>query len=131
MIPQARPSVNIPTSVVYSLLCFQNQMKLFHWQTTSYAQHNAFGFAYDELNGLIDTFVEVMMGSMGRPAAPAPMQLIPIASDADGRSTVMGFEQFLLGLDNAVDCETNPELLNIRDEMLGVTRKLRYLLTLK
>ena len=51
--------------IVKNLLTAQNQMKLFHWQTVSFAQHQAFGGIYDNLSDLIDEFVEVCMGKIG------------------------------------------------------------------
>jgi hypothetical protein len=34
-----------------ALLGILNQLKVLHWQTQSYAKHQAFGGAYDDLNG--------------------------------------------------------------------------------
>ena len=51
---------------VIELLQIQNQLKIFHWQTKSYARHNAFGSTYDEMSDLIDSFVETHMGKYGR-----------------------------------------------------------------
>ena len=43
-------------------LKIQNQLRIFHWQTSKYTQHKAFGKAYEHFDGLIDEFVEVFMG---------------------------------------------------------------------
>jgi hypothetical protein len=90
----------------------QNQMKIFHWQTESYAQHKAFGKVYDNLSGLIDDFVEVCMGKHGRPSFQGEFN-IPLFS----------FSQLY-------NPETDSDLLNIRDEMLAEMNRLKYLLTL-
>ena len=46
-----------------------NQFKVFHWQTQrkpgSFAQHEAFGKAYEELDPLIDDFIEIFQGKNG------------------------------------------------------------------
>lgn len=58
---------NSGKAIVSSFLGFRNQLKLFHWQTKSYAQHQAFGKAYDELSETIDEFLEVYIGKYARP----------------------------------------------------------------
>ena len=131
MLPQTRQPASLPTATVYSLLCFQNQLRLFHWQTTSYAQHKAFGDIYDAFDDLADRFVEAMIGTHGRPGAPASITLTPLSSDADARATIGSFEKVLFDMDSQFDYDANSDLLNIRDEMLGELRKLKYLLTLK
>ncbi len=45
--------------IIVPLVQFQQQLRVFHWQTESYAQHKALGKAYEALDGLIDSFVEV------------------------------------------------------------------------
>jgi len=51
--------------LISPLLKIQNQLRIFHWQTQSYAQHKAFGKAYEELDALIDNFVEIFSGKYG------------------------------------------------------------------
>ena len=48
--------------LITKFLTLHNQLKVYHWQTDSYAQHQAFGGAYNEFTDLIDTFVEEFMG---------------------------------------------------------------------
>jgi len=52
--------------IVTNLLTLHNQLKIHHWQTKSYAEHQALGGAYDEFSDLIDEFIEVFMGKYGR-----------------------------------------------------------------
>ena len=56
--------------IITPLIQFQQQLRIFHWQTDSYAQHRAFGSAYEELDDLIDTFVETFMGIFGKSQKP-------------------------------------------------------------
>ena len=48
---------------ITNLLTMHNQFKVYHWQTQkkpgSFAQHNAFGTAYDDLTEKIDDFIEI------------------------------------------------------------------------
>jgi len=49
------------------LLAARDQAHVFHWQTESFAQHEAFGKFYDEFLENVDELVEVMMGIKERP----------------------------------------------------------------
>ena len=53
-------------NLITNLLTIQNQMRVFHWQTQhkvgSFAQHNAFGTAYEDLDAHIDDFIEIFQG---------------------------------------------------------------------
>ena len=40
---------------IVPLLSFLDQLKIYHWQTRSYAEHKALGKAYDEISELMDT----------------------------------------------------------------------------
>ena len=51
-------------SNVNLFLGVQSQLKILHWQTKQYARHMAFGSTYDELDELIDAFVEGLWVSM-------------------------------------------------------------------
>lgn len=44
---------------IMKMVQFQNQVRIYHWQTKSYARHMAFGKTYDALGDLIDSFVEI------------------------------------------------------------------------
>lgn len=53
--------MNLSTNVNF-LLGLQVQMKINHWQTKGFARHQAFGGFYDDMDPLIDKFVECAMG---------------------------------------------------------------------
>ena len=112
--------------VVLRLLEMQTNLKIYHWQTTSFAQHQAFGNIYDALTDLIDEFVEIMIGRHGRPDTDGS---IPIKNISGFKDCVKECIKFLEGLDSEFKNET--DLLNLRDEMLGQMNKLEYLFTLK
>ena len=68
--------------IILNLLKLITQLRIFHWQTESYAQHKAFGNAYESLSDLLDRLVEVHQGKYGRiaytsPAGPiAPLDIL-------------------------------------------------------
>lgn len=120
------------SEIIKKLVEIQQQLRFLHWQTKSYAKHQAYGGVYGELDGLIDSFVETCMGKHGRPSYSGGYTLE--GQDIDEISIqefVDSSVSFLIGLTEKYDGKTDTDLLNIRDEMLGEFNKLKYLLTLK
>lgn len=118
-------------NVISPLIQFQQQLRIFHWQTDIYASHEAFGDAYEGMDKLIDSFVEEYMGRFGRskPTTTFSIELKPLQNNDVVESSLNSFLIYLKDMTSEIPEETN--LLNIRDEMMGVVRKLQYLLTLK
>ena len=119
-------------ATILFLLEHINQIKLQHWNTTSYAQHKTLGNLYDKLNELMDEFVETMMGKFDRPDFPEsfPIEFTKPES-VDLMQFLTGFSEFLISMSDTLDPKLDSDLLNIRDEMLGAINQAKYLLTLK
>jgi DNA-binding ferritin-like protein len=117
--------------LVSPLLRIHNQLKIFHWQTDSYAQHKAFGKAYEELGDLIDRFVEVYMGKNGKVKAKLTYNIELDNLEDNYLDYINNYVEYLLSLNEELDLSKDTDLLNIRDEMLAVLNKLKYLLSLK
>lgn len=115
--------------IASKLIEIHTQLKFFHWQTTSYARHQAYGGVYDAMTVLIDNFVEVMMGKYGR-VPVLPMQVYN-RNEKDCMTFIDETIAFLLGLSVMLSPTNDSDLLNIRDEMVSEFNKLKYLLTLK
>lgn len=115
---------------ILDLLQIQNQLKIFHWQTKSYARHNAYGQTYDDMSDLIDTFVEVCIGKHGRFSVnQSALELVDL-NDETLKTFLNAVTNFLISLSGKLDPKNDTDLLNIRDEMLAKVNKLKYLLTL-
>ena len=117
--------------IIINLLAMENQMRIFHWQTMSFAEHKAFGKIYENLSDLIDSFVEVCMAKHGRPDFGGEF-VIP---QFDYKSInvdqyINSMIEFLISLDNVYSETLDSDILNIRDEMLAEANRLKYLLTL-
>lgn len=117
-------------SYVEELLQIQQQLKVFHWQTKSYARHNAYGQTYEELSGLIDSFVEIHMGKYGRFQLVEPAIELTNLNDQAVNDFLTATTNFFASMSNTLDPKLDTDLLNIRDEMLGAINKLKYLLSL-
>ena len=117
-------------NVITPLIQFQQQLRIFHWQTDSYTQHKTFGKAYENLDELIDSFVEKFMGTFGRskPTTTFVLELKPL-SNSNIDLSIQSFIDYLKQMDNEIS--NNTDLLNISDEMLGEVHQLTYLLSLK
>jgi hypothetical protein len=115
--------------IASTLVAIQTQLRFFHWQTKSYARHQAYGGTYDAMDALVDNFVEVLMGKYGR--VPAIQFKVYNRNEKDIMAFIDETVSYLLNLDNVLDSQTDSDLLNIRDEILSEFNKLKYLITLK
>jgi len=119
--------------VIINLLKIQNQLRILHWQTKSFARHKAFGKTYDDLDGLIDTLVEIHQGKYGVITYDTPIDfgLVNIEEIEIDQILIQLTEYLSTAFSEMMDPEKDTDCLNVRDEILTVINRLRYLLTLK
>jgi DNA-binding ferritin-like protein len=120
-------------TLITTLLTLQAQLRVFHWQTKSYAEHKAIGKLYDSLENLIDTFLETFSGRYGVPAAKNDYKLT-VVNYKDNAGCVEYIDKTIAYMTKDVPAMLKPEdtdLLNIRDEMIGELNRTKYLLRLK
>ena len=105
------------------------QAKVFHWQTSSFAEHEALGEFYEGLNDLMDKFIEAYQGCYGRIMMGCDMEVKPYTMEApvafltDFKNYISGGARMLvLG---------NSALSNILDEINGLVEQTLYRLTFK
>jgi DNA-binding ferritin-like protein len=117
--------------IIINLLAMENQMRIFHWQTMSYAEHKAFGKIYENLTDLIDNFVEVCMAKHGRPDFGGEFNIPQFDyKSINVDEYINSMIEFLISLDGVYQEPLDSDILNIRDEMLAEVNRLKYLLTL-
>jgi len=119
--------MNIEQIVRYSLE-YLNQTKYYHWQTKSYAQHQALGGFYDKTSLLVDQLVESWSGRSGN-----------IQVDS-GRVELVNYTNVEDIIESAIDLRTAYEefketinygdVQNIIDEVVQEINQLIYLLKL-
>jgi len=122
--------------IVIMFLQMLNTVKLYHWKTSSYAQHKATDELYTNLNANIDTFVETMLGKTGGRVnliGQKTLRLLDYTNLGDFKKEVDKYKQFLIEMnkDAGLNITNNSDLLNIRDEILGNLNQFTYLLTFK
>jgi hypothetical protein len=118
---------------VTNLIKLQNQLRILHWQANLFGEHKALGKAYEDLDGLIDNVVEVHQGKYGKIIFNSPVDLgLVNKGDIDIQSILEEFTDYLVtGYAEELDPVKDSDCLNIRDEIMAVINRLKYLLTLK
>ena len=119
-------------NIVTNLLTIQNQMRVFHWQTQkkpgSFAQHEAFGKAYEELDPLIDDFIEIYQGKNGALKGKSGGFNISLSNLSDDYEVFIdeSIQYFREYLPKSLDSNADTDLLNIRDEMMAILNQTKY-----
>jgi DNA-binding ferritin-like protein len=121
---------------ITNLLTMHNQFKVYHWQTQkkigSFAQHEAFGKAYDELTDKIDDFIEVYQGKNGVIMASGGTFNLALHNLSDNAEEFVDeYVSYLVEYVPQSLEEADTDLLNIRDEMLAILNQTKYRLKLK
>ena len=114
-------------SIAAKLTYFHEQLHLLHWQTTSYAQHQALGGIYDYVHDFKDGVVEKLMGYMGK--RPGAYKIDPLGSK-DAMSTVSELMSFASSLKSFAEGNGYHDIANLADALSGEAAKTKYLLTL-
>jgi|LauGreStaDraftv2_3_1035109.scaffolds.fasta_scaffold36247_1 hypothetical protein len=118
--------------VVTYLLGMHDTVRLYHWQTRSHARHVATCQLLAELLPLVDKLVESYIGRYERPSFKSGRMSLDVPeltdSEADKKLQAYGF-----WLKQDFPKYVKPhdtDLLNIRDEILGVIHQTLYRFTL-
>ena len=110
-------------------------VKLYHWKTTKYSLHKATDELYKQLQDNIDKFVEVMLGKVkngSRFLIPdRKLKIIYPNSDAEFKSNMIKFQEFLIKLKKIFTQNRNSDLINISEEILADVNQFLYKMSLK
>ncbi len=118
--------LNLET-IAGKLTYFHEQLHLLHWQTKSYAEHQALGGLYDYVHDFKDGVIEKLMGYTGkRPAA----YKIEALGTADANSVVTSLMDFSSNLKRYAESNSYHDIANLADALSGEAAKTKYLLTL-
>ena len=105
------------------------QAKVFHWQTSSFAEHEALGDFYEGFNDLMDKFIESYQGCYGRIMMGCDMEVKPYTLDAP-ITFLEAFKSYISGGARMLVLG-NTALSNILDEINGLVEQTLYRLTFK
>ena len=111
----------------------REQIKLYHWQTHSFARHKATDDLLDALDKTIDEYVEVYMGRYGRPRMASRNNTVRVQNMNEKMASRFIKEciAYIQGPLVKKLASTDTELINLRDEMLADLNKVTYLFTLQ
>jgi hypothetical protein len=98
-----------------------------HWQTTSYATHQALGGLYDYVHDFKDGVVEKLMGYLGK--RPGVFKIEPL-SNASSMDVVKDLGMFASDLKAYGEANRFHDICNLADALSGEAAKTKYLLTL-
>ena len=106
-------------------------VKLYHWKTYSYAQHNATDELYERLNEKIDEFIEVLLGKDESRIRMLEkrIELVDANNVKDFKSRIYEYRDFLIDMNSYFDVKRDTDLLSIRDEILSYINQFLYLMT--
>ena len=117
--------------IALHMMFFRDQLKIYHWQTKSYARHIASDSLVNNVSNKMDTFIEVIQGSRGKRLS-IPNNRYNLKNFTDGNIVrlLKDFREWLTIELVGYLKETDTDLLNIRDDILGDVNKCLYLFTL-
>ena len=122
---------NTKSNLVKLFLETLTSIRLYHWRTHSYAQHKATDDLYKNLEEKIDEFVEVMQGKMLSSkridAINDEIKMSTPGNKKDLLNRMLSFNEKLQHLDFLFDPKKDSDLLNIRDELMGIVNRFIYL----
>lgn len=117
-------------SVIPTFFEIECLLRLYHWNTTSFARHKASCDAIAAVTSSMDTIVETLLGKFGRTKIVRSVDLeIEVPTDANIVKSLDSFCKYLAAW-NSVSGLNSPDVLNFRDDLLGSLHRVQYLMTL-
>jgi len=105
---------------------FRTDIKMFHWQTKLYAYHKVSDELLENVDSLSDKLIEALLGKLEkRPNINNNVSIRNMDEKIFNELLDRASNYLLEGFCNI----EFPEILNIRDEILGEIDKAKYLLT--
>lgn len=131
MQPMCSQQIDQVSHCTMFFLNLQSQLRLYHWQTKSYARHKASDKLISKIVELSDTFIETFIGATGvRPKAfPEVQHVLQDMSDACVIDYLHVIEDFLIR-DVQILVEHNTALESLRDDLLGAVYQALYMFSL-
>lgn len=121
-------AIRKPSHITKKLLELLNMVKLYHWKTYSYAEHEATDALYAKLSKHVDEFVEVLLGKNDSAIQKMEknLKMIDAKNTSDLKKRVYEYRDYFISMNKIFD-EKDSDLLNIRDEILADLNKFLYL----
>lgn len=123
-------------SLIKKMLELLTLLRLYHWNTLSYATHKATGDLYDGLSDKVDEYVETMIGKSDSKyrinmSNYKRLTINGVSSNVDMERTIKSFIKMLVNFHSHLPQTFYSDVNNIKDDIVGSLNKYLYLLTLK
>lgn len=126
-------AVKFEQDISYFFLKLLLVIKLYHWNTHSYAAHKSTDELYESLNKHMDRFMEILFGKTGKRLSFKNISLeIPsISTKKEIEKYMTECKGYLVDLNDNIFLHkmSNFDLFTIRDEILGDLNQFLYLLS--
>ncbi len=124
---------DVLTKVIKRMLESIHAIKLYHWNTKSYATHKATDGLHEKLGELVDHYVEVFIGKIDTRLKMSDYKELTIqnlTTNKEMEKFIIDLINFLMTVHTKLDINKDTDLLNIRDEIAGELNQFLYLLRL-
>jgi hypothetical protein len=124
------------SNLIVIFLSVLDQIKIYHWQTLSYAKHVASDNLHKNLSKNIDKFVEVLLSKINSRFTLRPNEQISLVNLDDNNiiEILTRFKEYLnrmnFSITPTLTLKESSDLMTIRDEMLVNIEQTLYLFTL-
>jgi DNA-binding ferritin-like protein len=109
---------------------FYEQLHLLHFQTTSFAEHEALGKIYDKVGDFQDEIVEKIMGYSGKRIKAYKIDPLRDYSSGAPTQVVKELVSFAKQLEEFGEANNMPDIENIAQSLSGEAAQTLYRLTL-
>jgi DNA-binding ferritin-like protein len=117
-------------TIAGKLSYFHEQLHLLHWQTTSYAEHQALGIIYDRVADLQDEIIEKIMGYAGKRVKAYKIDVLKDYSIGMSTQVVKELVKFAKDLEEFGEANNMQDIENIAQALSGEAAQTLYRLTL-
>ena len=117
-------------TIAGKLSYFYEQLHLLHWQTSSFAEHEALGKIYDKVGDFQDEIVEKIMGYSGKRIKAYKIDVLKDYSSGAPNQVVKELVSFAKQLEEFGEANNMPDIENVAQSLSGEAAQTLYRLTL-
>ena len=117
-------------TIAGKLSFFYEQLHLLHFQTTSFAEHEALGKIYDKVGDFQDEIVEKIMGYSGKRIKAYKIDVLKDYTNGMPNQVVRDLVKFSKDLQDFGEANNMPDIENVAQSLSGEAAQTLYRLTL-
>jgi DNA-binding ferritin-like protein len=117
-------------TIAGKLSYFYEELHLLHFQTTSFAEHEALGKIYDKVGDLQDEIIEKIMGYTGKRVRAYKIDALKDYASGMPNQVVKELVTFAKQLEEFGEANNMPDIENIAQSLSGEAAQTLYRLTL-